>query len=86
MDTIAAILTQEPSYNQTLMRLPRKISVGDRNAALMGLYIKKVLVQLNLTLVNKSDAYADQCLKAVFRLNNNHYILRYKKVSLLLGN
>ena len=47
------------------------ILVGERNAALLGLYIKKVLVQLNLTLVNKSDTYTDQFLKAVFRLNNN---------------
>ena len=28
-------------------------SVSERNAAVLGLYIKKVLVQLNLTLVNK---------------------------------
>lgn len=45
--------------------------MSERNAALLGLYIKKVLVQLNLTLVNKSDTYTDPFLKAVFRLNNN---------------
>lgn len=76
IETISAILTQDTSYNQTLLRLPRKISVNDRNHALVGLYIKKVLVQLNLTLVNKSDTYSDAFLKAIFRLNNNEYILK----------
>ncbi len=42
----------------------------------MGLYVKKVLIQLNLTLVNKSDSYGDPFLKAIFRLNNNQYILK----------
>lgn len=64
VDTLAMILTsQDTSYNQTLLRLNRKISVSERNPALVGLYIKKVLVQLNLTLVNKSDHYSDQFLK-----------------------
>jgi len=76
VDTLAMILTQDTSYNQTLIRLPRKISVSERNPALVGLYIQKVLVQLNLTLVTKSDHYSDQFLKAVFRLNNNQYILK----------
>ena len=85
VDTLAMILTQDTSYNQTLLRLPRKISVSDRNPALVGLYIRKVLVQLNLTLVNKSDYYADQFLKAVFRLNNNQYILKGKEFFFKLG-
>jgi len=85
VDTLAMILTQDTSYNQTLLRLPRKISVSDRNPALVGLYIRKVLVQLNLTLVNKSDYYADQFLKAVFRLNNNQYILKALQRSGLLA-
>jgi hypothetical protein len=37
---------------------------------------EKVLVQLNLTLVGKSDLYSDIYLRAVFRLNNNHYVLK----------
>ena len=76
VETISAVLTQDTSYNQTLLRLPRKISVSERGHALVGIYIKKVLVQLNLTLVNKSDSYQDPFLKAVFRLNNNQYILK----------
>lgn len=34
------------------------------------------MVQLNLTLVSKSDLYSDLYLRAVFRLNNNHYVLK----------
>ncbi len=49
-------------------------AVTERHAAVLGLYIKKVLVQLNLTLVNKSDTYTDPFLKAVFRLNNNQVL------------
>ena len=77
IDTLASVITtQDSTYNQTLLRLQRKISVSDRNQALVGIYITKVLVQLNLTLINKSEAYNDPFLKAVFRLNNNQYILR----------
>ena len=36
---------------------------------------EKVLVQLNLTLVTKSDAYSDASLRSLFRLNNSHYLL-----------
>ncbi len=84
VETVALVLQQDASYNQTLLRLPRKISVGERPHALVGLYIKKVLIQLNLTLVNKSDTYADAFLKAVFRLNNNQYVLRSLRRSGLL--
>ncbi|TRY63811.1 hypothetical protein TCAL_00431 [Tigriopus californicus] len=76
VETISAILTQDTSYNQTLLRCPRKISVNDRSHALVGIYIRKVLIQLNLTLVNKSETYPDAFLKAIFRLNNNEYILK----------
>ena len=67
---------RDTSYNQTLIRLPRKISVSERGPALVGIYMKKVLVQLNQTLMSKSESYGDPFLKAVFRLNNNQYILR----------
>jgi exocyst complex protein 7 len=37
----------------------------------------KVLVQLNLALVGKSELYGagDTCLRAIFRLNNSHYVI-----------
>ena len=68
---------RDTTYNQTLLRLPRKISVSERGPALVGIYMKKVLVQLNQTLMSKSEGYSDPFLRAVFRLNNNQYILRY---------
>jgi len=76
MDTISDILAQDPFYNQTVLRLPKRVLPQDRPQAMLGLYFKKVIVQLNLTLVNKSETYPDPFLRAVFRLNNNMYILR----------
>ncbi|QQP50641.1 Exocyst complex component 7 [Caligus rogercresseyi] len=85
VDTLAVVLTtQDSSYNQTLLRTETKISVNNRNQALVGLYLDKVLVQLNYTLINKSESYSDQFLKAIFRLNNNQYILRTLNSSGLL--
>jgi exocyst complex protein 7 len=71
MDTISDILSQDPYYNQTVLRLPKRVLPQDRPQAMLGLYFKKVIVQLNLTLVNKSETYPDPFLRAVFRLNNN---------------
>lgn len=34
------------------------------------------MVQLNHTLVSKSEQYSDSALKALFRLNNNNYVLK----------
>jgi len=85
VETISMVLTRDTSYNQTLIRLPRKISVSERGPALVGIYMKKVLVQLNQTLMSKSESYGDPFLKAVFRLNNNQYILRSLQRSGLLG-
>ena len=48
------------------------------------LFSEKVLVQLNLTLVTKSDAYNDSSLRYIFRLNNSHYLLSALKRSGLL--
>jgi len=76
IDIIADILVQNASYNQEILKLPRRILPRDRPQALLGLYTKKVLIQLNLTLVTKSNFYHDQYLRAVFLLNNNMYVLR----------
>nr|CAD7462409.1 unnamed protein product [Timema tahoe] len=46
--------------------------------------IEKVLVQLSSTLFSKSDLYNDMCLRAVFRLNNTHYVLKALQRSGLL--
>jgi len=84
MDTIADILSQDSTYNQSILALPRRIFPQERPQAILGLYIKKVLVQLNFTVTTKSNFYSDPFLRAVFLLNNNMYILRaVAKVGLL---
>ncbi|KAK9888206.1 hypothetical protein WA026_000474 [Henosepilachna vigintioctopunctata] len=72
IDMIGIVLANDPGYAQQLV----KMNVSDQNKALLGLYIKKVLVQLNHTLISKSEQYGDAALKAIFRLNNNNYILK----------
>ncbi|KYN03557.1 PREDICTED: exocyst complex component 7 [Cyphomyrmex costatus] len=51
----------------------------------LGVYIKKVLAQLNLALVSKSDAsYSDLALRALFRLNNHNYVVNALRRSSLM--
>lgn len=71
-DTIGIVLEQDPSYSRQLS----KLKTSDSSKALLGLYVKKVLAQLNHTLFSKSEQYSDTALKALFRLNNNNYILK----------
>lgn len=37
--------------------------------------LEKVLAQLNLSLITKSEAYSDPALRSIFRLNNTHHTL-----------
>lgn len=46
--------------------------------------LEKVLTQLNHTLLSKSEQYNDVALKAIFRLNNNNYVLKSLQRSKLL--
>ncbi|KAJ8966528.1 hypothetical protein NQ314_003481 [Rhamnusium bicolor] len=69
-DTIGIVLEQDPNYSRQLS----KLKSNNEHKALLGLYIKKVLVQLNHTLISKSEQYSDSALKALFRLNNNNYV------------
>ena len=39
-------------------------------------FSEKVVSQLNTTLLSKSDLYGDVAVRSVFRLNNNHYVLK----------
>lgn len=71
-DTIGIVLEQDLSYSRQL----KLLKTADHNKALLGLYVKKVLVQLNHTLISKSEQYSDSALKALFRLNNNNYVLK----------
>lgn len=41
-------------------------------------------MQLNHTLLSKSEQYGDPALKAIFRLNNNNYVLKSLQRSKLM--
>ncbi|KAI8439885.1 hypothetical protein MSG28_001351 [Choristoneura fumiferana] len=71
-NTIGPALATEPAYARAVSQLT---GVQDRNAALLALYVRKVLAQLNLALRNKSEQYPD-ALKAIFLLNNTLYLLQ----------
>ncbi len=51
---------------------------SDKNRLAFAQYITRVLSALGLTLQNKSEFYSDQHLKAIFKLNNTHYILKVR--------
>ncbi|CAH2979665.1 unnamed protein product [Chilo suppressalis] len=65
-------LATDPNYARAAAQLPAS---HDRNATLLAIYMRKVLAQLNFTLRNKSEQYPD-ALKAIFLLNNTHYLLQ----------
>ncbi|GBP03185.1 Exocyst complex component 7 [Eumeta japonica] len=65
-------LSTEPSYARAAAQVS---TTHDRNAAMLAIYMRKVLAQLNLVLRSKSEQYPD-ALKAIFRLNNTVYLLQ----------
>ncbi|XP_043263391.1 exocyst complex component 7 isoform X2 [Colletes gigas] len=51
----------------------------------LGTYIKKVLAQLNLALLSKSDTcYSDVALRTLFRLNNHNHVVNALRRSSLM--
>lgn len=72
VDIIGSILSEDPNYLANVSTFP----ATDKKKAAVGNYITRVLSILTLTLNNKSEAYSDSYLKAVFRANNFHYILK----------
>ncbi|XP_075224863.1 exocyst complex component 7 isoform X2 [Lycorma delicatula] len=88
-DMISRVLIQDPAYSSALNMLPSankidKNKAVDKNKALLGIYIKKVVSQLNCALVSKSEAYTEPGVKALFRLNNSNYVLKTLQRSALL--
>ncbi|OXA43675.1 exocyst complex component 7 [Folsomia candida] len=83
MDTVANVLAQDPTYSLTPSP-SNKVLDEKTKRGLLGAYMKRVLQQLNLTLVTCSDLYYDHSIKAVFRLNNACYILKCLQGSILL--
>ncbi|XP_028039516.1 exocyst complex component 7 isoform X1 [Bombyx mandarina] len=72
MHAIGPALLGEPAYQRAVSQLP---AARDRNAAVLAVYMRKVLAQLNFALRNKSEQYSD-ALKAIFLLNNTLYLLQ----------
>ncbi|XP_026754777.1 exocyst complex component 7 [Galleria mellonella] len=68
--TIGPALATDPAYNRG-----GALQARDPHAAMLALYMRKVLAQLNLALRNKSEQYPD-ALKAIFLLNNTLYLLQ----------
>ncbi|KAH8405313.1 hypothetical protein KR222_005229 [Zaprionus bogoriensis] len=77
-DVIGSILAQNVLYSTQLETILMKKSLPgeERNKALLAIYIKKALAELNLSIMNKCEQYNDQATKHLFRLNNIHYILK----------
>ncbi|XP_050457701.1 exocyst complex component 7 isoform X2 [Cataglyphis hispanica] len=72
-DMAGAVLRRNLFIDQTTLHSKDPENV---HRIVLGVYIKKVLAQLNLALVNKSDAsYSDLALRALFRLNNHNYVV-----------
>ncbi|XP_012259118.2 exocyst complex component 7 [Athalia rosae] len=86
-DTAGAVLVRttgtDSSYGNTTVSSPQQAE--DNHRMLLGVYIKKVLAQLNLALVNRSDtSYSDGALRMLFRLNNHNYVINALRRSSLM--
>ncbi|XP_055608745.1 exocyst complex component 7 [Uranotaenia lowii] len=77
-DTIGSILQTDSVYTNDLDRIAshKTVSVEQKNKALLGIYVRKVLAELNYTIATKSEQYGDLATKQLFKLNNTHYILK----------
>lgn len=72
-DIIADILREDQAYNSFLLPNNRKV---DKNKALFGMYIRKVLYDLDVLVFLKSNDYMNKGVRALFRLVNCQHILR----------
>ncbi|XP_033214373.1 exocyst complex component 7 isoform X3 [Belonocnema kinseyi] len=77
-DTAGAVLNRNEAN-------PISSSKATTERTLLGSYIKKVLAQLNLALVTRSDSsYSDAALRSLFRLNNHNYVINALRRSSLM--
>jgi len=76
-DVLAPLLHRDAALCQAacVRVLPGQLLSKEQGDALVAAYFKRVLSQLGLCLVQRSEAYQDPCLRAVFRLNNYNYLL-----------
>ncbi|XP_074602696.1 exocyst complex component 7 [Brevipalpus obovatus] len=87
---VMIFLVQLANYKDILSRVITVTDVQsyekstDKNKLAFAQFISRVLSTLNLNLGLKSDSYNDPYLKAIFKLNNTHYILKTLRRSSLL--
>lgn len=81
-DTAGAVLRRSTDMDNTV---PATNQTENAQKLVLGTYIKKVLAQLNLALVSKSDAaYSEGALRALFRLNNHNHVVNALRRSSLM--
>ncbi|XP_065072522.1 glutamyl aminopeptidase-like [Ochlerotatus camptorhynchus] len=68
----------DPIYTNDLDRIAshKTVSLKQKNKALLGIYVRIVLAELNYTIAAKYEQYGDVAMKQLFKLNNTHYILK----------
>ncbi|KAK2576636.1 hypothetical protein KPH14_005302 [Odynerus spinipes] len=82
-DTAGIVLRRNADVESVVSSAAKQTENAHR--IVLGVYIKKVLAQLNLALVSKSDAsYSDPSLRALFRLNNHNYVVNALRRSSLM--
>lgn len=82
-DTAGTVLQRNADVESVVPSSAKQTENAHR--IILGVYIKKVLAQLNLALVSKSDAsYSDPSLRALFRLNNHNYVVNALRRSSLM--
>lgn len=79
-EIIGPILAQDSVYSQPLQQISTMKSLhqeDQRNRALVGIYFRKVLTELNFTIITKADQiYNNEATRCLFKLNNIYYILK----------
>lgn len=79
-EIIGPILSQDSVYSQPLQQISTLKSLNQedqRNRALVGIYFRKVLTELNFTIITKADQiYNNEATRCLFKLNNIYYILK----------
>lgn len=78
-DGIGPILSTDGVYSAPLQQIMNSKNFNDdqRNRALCGIYFRKVLTELNFTIITKADQiYNNDATRQLFKLNNIYYILK----------
>lgn len=78
-EIIGPVLINDSVYFQPLQQIMNVKSLNEdqKNRALCGIYFRKVLTELNFTIITKADQYYNHdATRQLFKLNNIYYILK----------